>query len=59
MAIISVALLLVLLIEKVLLDAYENKPIEHRTPAFMTVILPLIIVLAIVVFLRVAQILKL
>jgi hypothetical protein len=59
MAIISVALLVVLLIEKVLLDAYEDKVVEYRTKAFVSTILPLLIVLAIVVFLRMAQILHL
>jgi hypothetical protein len=59
MAVICVALLVVLLVEKVLLDAYEDRATEHKTQAFISSILPLIIVLAIVMFLRVAQILNL
>jgi hypothetical protein len=59
MATIAAVLLLGLLIEKVLLDAYEGRLIEHRTHAFMVVIAPFIIVMAVIVYLRVAQILKL
>jgi hypothetical protein len=59
MAVISVALLLTILIEKVLLDAYEDRSIEYKTPAFLIIILPFLFVLVIVVFLRMAQILHL
>lgn len=59
MAIICVVLLVVLLVEKVLLDAYEDRAIEYKTQAFITMLVPLLIVLATVVFLRVAQILHL
>ncbi len=59
MAVITVILLLVLLIEKVMFDAYEDRPIEHKTQAFLIVILPFLIAMSVVIFLRVAQILNL
>lgn len=59
MAAIAVVLLLALLTEKVLLDAYEDKPSRQHSPAFMIVMLPFFIVMAVMVFLRMAQILHL
>ncbi len=59
MAVITVILLLVLLVEKVMFDAYEDRPIEHKTQAFLIVILPFLIAMSVVIFLRVAQILNL
>jgi hypothetical protein len=59
MAVIAVVMLLTLLVEKVLLDAYEGRPIEHKTPAFAIVTLPLLFVMAVVILLRLAQILHL
>lgn len=56
MAVISVALLLTLLIEKVLLDAYEDRSIETRTKAITIIMVPMLFVLVTVVFLRLAQI---
>jgi hypothetical protein len=52
-------LLLILLIEKVLVDAYEGKPIESKTNRFMIVVVPLLFVMAIIVLFRLAQILSL
>lgn len=52
-------LLFIFLIEKVLIDAYEGKPNENNTLAFTLVILPLLIVAAVVIVLRMAQILHL
>ncbi len=57
MAVLAVVVLLTLLVEKVLFDAYEGKPIEYKTNAFLVVTLPLLIVMAAVIFLRMAQIL--
>ncbi len=57
MAVIAVGVLITLLVEKVLYDAYEGKPIDHKTPAFAATILPLLFVMAVVVLLRLAQIL--
>ncbi len=59
MALIAVVLLLIFLVEKVMFDAYEDRPIEHRTQAFLIVTLPFLIAMAVVIFLRVAQILRL
>jgi len=58
-AVIAVTLLLTLLIEKVLLDAYEGRPIEYKTHAFSIVILPLLFVMVVIAFFRIAQILHL
>ncbi len=52
-------ILLVMLVEKVLLDAYEGKPNEHRTSAFTMIILPMLLVMLVVIGLRVAQVLHL
>lgn len=52
-------LLFIFLIEKVLIDAYEGKPDENNTLAFTLVILPFLIVVAVVIVLRMAQILHL
>ena len=54
-----VGILLFLLVEKVLLDAYAGRPNEHRTVAFTVAILPLLFVMLAVILLRVAQILHL
>jgi hypothetical protein len=59
MAVISVLLLLAILVEKVLLDAYEDQATERRTLAFLVVIVPFSIVLVVVIYLRMAQILEL
>ncbi len=56
-AIVVALLLLSLLAEKVLLDAYEGKPIEYKTQAFAIVILPLLFTMGFVVIVRLAQIL--
>ncbi len=57
MAVLAAILLISLLVEKIMLDAYEGKPIEYKTKAFVTVTLPLLIILGAVLFLRMAQIL--
>ncbi len=59
MAIIAIVLLLIFLIEKVMFDAYEDRPIEHKTQAFLIIILPFLIAMTMVIFLRMAQILNL
>ncbi len=56
-AVIVAAILLILLIEKVLLDAYEGKSIENKTEAFTIITVPLLFVMSVIVFLRIAQIL--
>ena len=59
MAVISIVLLLALLIEKVLLDAYEDNSTKNNPQVFLVVLLPFLFVLVTVVFLRMAQILQL
>ncbi len=56
-AVLVVLILLVMLIEKVLLDAYSGNPDEHKTLAFTVGIIPLAAVVVVLVFLRMAQIL--
>ncbi len=58
-AVMVIGILLVLLVEKVMLDAYEGTPHEQNTMAFTTVILPLLFVMMIVIVLRMAQVLHL
>ncbi len=58
-SVMLVGLLLIFLIEKVLIDAYEGKPNENNTLAFTVVIVPFLIVLAVVIVLRMAQVLHL
>jgi hypothetical protein len=57
-AVISIGLLLTLLIEKVLLDAYEGDPDESKAHAFKVVIMPMLFVLTAIVFLRIVQIIN-
>ncbi len=59
MAVIAAVLLLIFLIEKVLLDAFEGKPVEYKTQVFAVVVVPFLFVMASVIFLRMAQILNL
>ena len=59
MAVISIVLLLGLLIEKVLLDAYEDNSTKNNPQVFLVVLLPFLFVLVTIVFLRMAQILQL
>jgi hypothetical protein len=59
MAVISIVLLLALLIEKVLLDAYEDNSTKNNPQVFLVVLLPFLFVLVTIVFLRMAQILQL
>ncbi len=54
-----IGLLLIFLLEKVMIDAYEGKPDEHGTMAFTVVIVPFMIVLVVVIALRMAQVLHL
>ncbi len=56
-AILVTGLVLVLLLEKVFIDAYEGKPDERRSIAFPMVILPLLLVMVVIILLRMAQIL--
>ncbi len=58
-SLIVVIILLITLIEKVLIDAYEGKPNERKTIAFTIGILPLLFVMFIVIILRMAQVLHL
>ncbi len=58
-ALLVVFILLVLLIEKVIIDAYEGKPNERRSSAYTMVIIPMSCVMIVVVILRVAQVLHL
>jgi hypothetical protein len=58
-SVLVIALLIVLLVEKVLLDAYEGNPKEKQTITFTVVILPLIFALVITSILRIAQVLHL
>ncbi len=58
-ALVVVFILLVMLIEKVIIDAYEGKPNERKSIAYTTVILPMSCVMLVVILLRVAQVLHL
>ena len=58
-SILLVGILLILLVEKVVIDAYKGKPDECRTVAFTMVIIPLLFVMLVVIVLRMAQILHL
>ncbi len=58
-AVVVAIVLLVLLIEKVMLDAYEGKSDENKTYGFTLIIFPLIFVMVAVTFMRMAQILHL
>jgi hypothetical protein len=54
-----IGIMLTLLIERVLVDAYSGKPDEKRGLAFTVTILPLLFMMLIVIGLRVAQVLHL
>lgn len=58
MAVISIVLLLAVLIELVLMDAYQKPQGVQRTHVFGIVLVPLFIIMAVVIFLRMAQILE-
>lgn len=59
MAVIVAILVIALLIEKIVLDSYEGKPIEYKTRAFAVVIAPLLFSVVIIGILRIAQVLML
>ncbi len=58
-AVLVVAIMLVLVIEKVLLDAYEGNPDEKKSLVFTIGIVPMFFVMVILAILRAAQILHL
>ncbi len=58
-AIISIVLLLILLVERILLEAYEGDTAKGKTYAFTVLIWPLLFVVATTTFLRFAQVLHL
>ncbi len=58
-AVFVVFVMLAMVIEKVLLDAYEGNPNEKKTLAFTIGILPMFYVIVILAILRAAQILHL
>lgn len=58
-SLIVVFILLVLLIEKVIIDAYEGKPNERKSMAYTMVIIPMSCVMVVIILLRVAQVLHL
>lgn len=58
LGVIAVVLLLVLLIERVLLDAYAGERLGERLRAFNIAVLPLLIALAVIVIMRFIQILQ-
>lgn len=59
MGLIMAALLVLLLVDKIVLDAYEGKPDESRTGVFAIVIPPLALTMIVIGILRIMQVLKL
>lgn len=58
-AVFSVVLLVVLLVERVLLEAHEGRPVGDKAQVFTIVIWPLLFVMVVVMYFRVAQVLNL
>ena len=58
LGVIAVVLLIVLLIERVLLDAYAGDRLGERLRVFNIAVLPLLIALAVIVTMRFIQILQ-
>ena len=58
LGVIAVVLLIVLLIERVLLDAYAGERLGERLRVFNIAVLPLLIALAVIVTMRFIQILQ-
>ncbi len=58
-AVLAVGLLVLLLVERVLLEAKEGRPVGYRMSAFNMLIWPMVLVMGLTVVLRAAQILHL
>ncbi len=58
-SVLAVVILLTMLVEKVLIDAYEGRPNEQRSVGFTSIIIPMLCVMLVIIVLRVAQVLHL